>query len=312
MPSITLKLAGRTVHFSSDREDPAWSTVAEDLAGHASSASHGDTPDATIVIHPRGWHEPSPLLLPPDARMMRSGGRKVFAGPAGSDVFYIDFHENAFFRIESRQAEGVCYSDERVDPMFWTELSINHVLFILLRRLGIFPLHAGGAIAPDGTAILFTGDSGSGKTTAALRLAAAGWPWLGDDLVLWERDGTIHPLAKIPAATRWTVERLGLEERVRGERRTGKRLLASWPTANPSSRHRIYLVGAATDGKNRCEPVAPELASHVLSMQTAFCATDELTGAPTPDLAPFTNHLQRLWVGDLDGLPEFLSKTGAA
>lgn len=308
--SAILALGGRRIRIASDREDPLWTIVIDDLARHV-APEDGAPVDAALTLLPRGWNDPSPLKLAPGARLLRHGGRKVFSVPDRDGVFQIDFHENAFFEVEGTSAVGVCYNDDRVDPMFWTELSVNHVLFLLLRRLGLFPLHAGGAIRPDGIAVLMTGESGSGKTTAALRLAAAGWPWLGDDIVLWDRNGTIHPFAKTPAATPWTVETLGLADRVRGARWTGKRLLEPWEPAPPVRDFRIHLASARAAPRagavNAIEPLEPSLAAHILETQTAFCATDELTGAPTPDTARFAARLQKLHAGDLATLPAFLA-----
>lgn len=303
--SVILEAAGHRLRLETDREARPWTTVLQEFACLV-RPDDGRPVEATIRLLPRGWEEPSPLTLPPNARLLRGGGRKVFASDE-ADVFFLDFHETAFFRVEPGRATGVCYDDDRVDPMFWTELCVNHIIFLQLRRLGLFPLHAGGAVRPDGAAVLLTGDSGAGKTTAALRLAVSGWPWLGDDLVLWERDGSVHALAKTPAATPWTTTRLGLENRVRGERRTGKRLLAPWPAGPSCHEARLYLVRASDSGHNALEPIESDLADAVLETQTSFCATDALTGAPTPSLDFFRDRLRILKVGDLDTLPEFLA-----
>lgn len=315
MPVINVVCAGFRIRIESDREEAPFRSVAADLAAlvdNDAAFSGNATPDARILLLPRRWDEPSPLKLPPNAQLVRAGGRKVFQH---GNRFFIDFHENAFFELDGLTATGVCYSDERVDPMFWTELSVNHVLFLLLMRLGRFPLHAGGAVRPDGTAMLMLGESGAGKTTATLSLVAAhgaahgeknGWPFLGDDFVLWDAAGRIYPFAKAPAASPWTVAATGLASRVCGARRTGKQLLTPWPPAPPCDNARLYLVSPAPDGKNRVEPVNADFAAEFLTTQTSLCVTDRLLGAPTPDLAPFVRRLQRLWVGDLRTLPDFL------
>lgn len=54
-----------------------------------------------------------------------------------------------------------------------------------LRRCGLFDLHAAGMVEPSGErGFIFPGKSGSGKTTLAMRLGAAGWRYLSDDMVL--------------------------------------------------------------------------------------------------------------------------------
>lgn len=43
--------------------------------------------------------------------------------------------------------------------------------------------HAGG-VCRDGRCVLWTGESGAGKTTRVLELVAAGWDYIGDDVVM--------------------------------------------------------------------------------------------------------------------------------
>jgi hypothetical protein len=53
-----------------------------------------------------------------------------------------------------------------------------------LRRLGLYDLHAAALIEPEsGAGFVFPGVSGSGKTTLSIRLAAAGWRYLSDDML---------------------------------------------------------------------------------------------------------------------------------
>lgn len=79
--------------------------------------------------------------------------------------------------------------------------AINNVLSYgfqaLLRRCGLFEIHAAGAVEPEqGRGALFVGNSGSGKSTLILRLAASGWDYLSDDvLALKEEAGRVEALA---------------------------------------------------------------------------------------------------------------------
>lgn len=58
-------------------------------------------------------------------------------------------------------------------------------LFILLRRHGLYPLHAAALGTEDGGAgVLFIGASGAGKSTLAYSLVREGWAYLSDDSVL--------------------------------------------------------------------------------------------------------------------------------
>lgn len=301
MSEACFSIGGRRLVLRADRDAPPFRLPAEEWA--AMRVADAAPADAVIELLPRAWDEPSPLLLPDDAVLIRMGGRKIFA--SGRD-FFIDFHENAFFRLEARRAVGVCYLHESLDPTFWTELCLNHILFLLLRRLGLFFMHAGGALAPDGEAVIFLGAGGSGKSTASLRLAAAGWPWFGDDGVLWDAAGMVHSLPRRAAATDWTVTRLGLASRVVGARPTGKLILAPWPAASATARVRFLYPLPALDRRNRFEPLAEPLRRRLVASQTMLCRTDERLGGPTapPDFI-FAN-LAAIRIGDLDGLPEFL------
>jgi hypothetical protein len=54
-----------------------------------------------------------------------------------------------------------------------------------LRRAGAYDLHAAGVVEPaTGAGALIVGTSSSGKTTLTLKLAARGWRYLSDDMVL--------------------------------------------------------------------------------------------------------------------------------
>lgn len=95
-----------------------------------------------------------------------------------------------------------------------------------LRQCGLYELHAAAVVPPacddddrpDG--VLIIGESGSGKTTLAMRLTAAGWSNVADDLVLI-RDGSpaeAFAFRRVFAATETTLEACpppGLEEATR-------------------------------------------------------------------------------------------------
>lgn len=91
-----------------------------------------------------------------------------------------------------------------------------------LRQCGLFEVHAAAVIPPAGDgAALIIGPSGSGKTTLAMRLTAAGWSNIADDLVLIREDpGAAEAFAfrRVFAATETTLEACptpGIEEATR-------------------------------------------------------------------------------------------------
>lgn len=57
-------------------------------------------------------------------------------------------------------------------------------LLLLFSGRGLFALHCGGVVSPEGRGVLLAGVSGSGKTTLTCALTRSGWSYLSDDAVL--------------------------------------------------------------------------------------------------------------------------------
>jgi ABC-type iron transport system FetAB ATPase subunit len=58
-----------------------------------------------------------------------------------------------------------------------------------LRQRRLFELHSGALVDPEsGKGLLIIGPSGSGKSTLTVQLAAAGWSFLTDDVLLLSRE----------------------------------------------------------------------------------------------------------------------------
>jgi hypothetical protein len=91
-----------------------------------------------------------------------------------------------------------------------------------LRQCGLYELHTAAVMPPSRAGgVLIVGPSGSGKTTLAMRLTAAGWWNVADDLVLL-REGSPEAEAfafrRVFAATETTLEACptpGVEEATR-------------------------------------------------------------------------------------------------
>jgi hypothetical protein len=88
-----------------------------------------------------------------------------------------------FHRLRVRPgAAGLLYRDQ---------ICFDHVLQPLLEwmlgRKGVFLLH-GGAVARDGKAHVLVGRGGSFKTTHCFHLVSRGFDFLGDDLLLFDRE----------------------------------------------------------------------------------------------------------------------------
>jgi len=89
----------------------------------------------------------------------------------------------------------------------------NYAISAALRRCGLYELHSAAVIEPRGqTGVLFVGPSGSGKSTFTLQLAAGGWRFLTDDILLLSETGeavAAQPLRRAFAVTDTTVSASG-------------------------------------------------------------------------------------------------------
>lgn len=67
------------------------------------------------------------------------------------------------------------------DPAMLAHLVLDHLMPRVVGLRGDLALHASGVVGSDGDAWLFVGETGTGKSTLATALAAAGCPLLDDD-----------------------------------------------------------------------------------------------------------------------------------
>jgi hypothetical protein len=151
------------------------------------------------------------------------GGLRLTDGASGLRL------DGDFARIRARLAPGPRDAEAPAPVMLFI------ALMIALRRRGLFHLHAAGLVPDRGRGLLVVGESGAGKSTAALALVRAGWRWLGDDAVLLaERDGHVVALS-LPK-----------------EFHVGPRTLAAFPEVAP-------LAGARYRREHDKRPVDPRL-----------------------------------------------------
>lgn len=114
---------------------------------------------------------------PPGARVQTLNvmDREVRAAAAGDDLW---LDERLWMRAGPAGGRVVC-APGGAPPELWA------VAFTELHRAGGWlPLHA-AVVAVGGRAVAFTGVSGAGKSTAALRLHAAGERVLAEDRAFW-------------------------------------------------------------------------------------------------------------------------------
>jgi len=112
------------------------------------------------------------------------------------DICYL-IRGNSIFKLNLEDNTGIGF----IDPLFWEAPFKSQQEFFMLALIWLFRNNALYAIhgntlvnENDGTIIL--GDSGSGKSTAAIGLIRAGWKYLADDIALLQDNcGTIEALA---------------------------------------------------------------------------------------------------------------------
>lgn len=93
----------------------------------------------------------------------------------------------------------------------------------LVRRAGHPGFHAAGVVLGGG-AVLFPGTGGTGKSSITVALARMGCPVLGDDVVILDPSGTVHPFRRLLKVEEPARTLLGLPEA------TGP-LAGAWPDA---------------------------------------------------------------------------------
>lgn len=165
-------------------------------------------PDATISVRPKGTRPAVPDGLESFAV---SHGR----GSTDGHTYYLEL-EDSLVRFNSRRPSvvEVWVGDGARTGSPALAQTVFNAFSGAARRCGLFELHSAGVVEPrTGRGALLAGASGSGKSTLTLQLAAAGWGYLSDDvLLLSERAGRAEarPLRRVFAATETTVGAAGL------------------------------------------------------------------------------------------------------
>jgi hypothetical protein len=144
-----------------------------------------------------------PIETWPTERMPVPSGRRVYDFEGG-DVSYDDDRDLLTITVGERvcalcepaagRARVLVKSPEPSDLYLLSHPVLSLVLMELLKRRGLYPLHAAG-LALDGHGVLLAGTSGAGKSTLSVALARRGFSFLSDDTVFLEQD----------AASAWRV-----------------------------------------------------------------------------------------------------------
>ena len=134
-------------------------------------------------------------------------------GYATDTAYCVDFGSARMFADESWMV--TVWFEGQLDPQgtLLPQL-VSHSLPAALRRCQIFELHSGAVIDPvSNKSILICGPSGSGKSALTLQLAAGGWQYISDDIVLLVNEKQkvkARGLRRFLALTEHTVKESGL------------------------------------------------------------------------------------------------------
>lgn len=103
-------------------------------------------------------------------------GSRVAVGPSDSKQVEVWLGETAYARARSSLITVMAYT-----------------ISAALRRVRLYDLHAAALIEPEsGCCFVFPAKSQSGKTSLSLRLAASGWQYLSDDLIVISEEKSIE------------------------------------------------------------------------------------------------------------------------
>ena len=190
------RVAGQTIVVEAH---DSWSVLAIErffagwyLTRETSSSEMAQPPD--IVI--RSSAQPPPI--PRDwSKFEIAGGGTCFTSGEKS---YVDIEGSILaFENAGHAVEVWTRSKLEIQSETLTRL-VTYALSAALRRRGLFELHSGAVIDPgSGKGVLIIGPSGTGKSTLTVQLAAAGWPFLTDDVLLLGSEG--------PAIKAWPLRR---------------------------------------------------------------------------------------------------------
>jgi len=164
------------------------------------------------------------------------------------DIVYLKYPEVGLFRIQAGN-EILVDPAPTVDPTVLRFHILGPALAVALHQRGQLVLHA-SAVAVDGNAVVFLGETGVGKSTLAACCADAGHGLLADDLAAVEhQDGEFHlrpgfPSAKLDSETATALNVTGHESAPTGESLVDKDY---YPATEPTETEqypvkRVYLL----------------------------------------------------------------------
>lgn len=159
-------------------------------------ASPGRTPDVTVTAGPpASGHD---------------GGQRVVARAEG--VLVASVHHGREVTVDP---------SDTADPGFVSAVVTGELFSVVLRQRGLLVLH-GSAVAKNGLAVGFVGNSGWGKSTLAASLVERGWRLLADDLLVVHGLGTDEAPTTIPTHPMMRLSQEALDSVDGGEMARGQ------------------------------------------------------------------------------------------
>lgn len=149
--------------------------------------------------------------------------RQTFAVPRGSchasgDYFHFDIDQS---RVTVHPAGEPLVSvwlgetDQARHPVAIVN-ALSYAIQAALRKSSLFDFHAAGVVEPrTGAGLLIAGGSNSGKSSLTIRLAASGWGYLSDDMLVLEGEGRrvrARALRRIFAVSEGALAGLGMPD----------------------------------------------------------------------------------------------------
>jgi hypothetical protein len=170
-----MRLLFHGLRLSVEGDARAVAAAAELLGGLPADTSPGD-PDLRLLL---GAAESQPRP---------AGPRHFYHGILDchfeeDDLILWDGHSRARVAAGGARVEVAVADESLRDGYLFAHVLLLISLVLALRWHGLFHLHAGALVAPDGRGILVAGGAGAGKSTLTLALLEAGCAYLGDDAV---------------------------------------------------------------------------------------------------------------------------------
>lgn len=183
-----LTLAGRTVHLTTPSMELR-ERLLPSIAHLIHDDKNADSSTGLTIWYAEDKHLPQKLKAPPWDGFNAQGYNPDI--PQDDIQFFFQPWQTQLFLYSRSRRTGIYWTRKAEDVPWWEATFSFRILFHFWSRdLPAQLIHA-GAMAKNGSAVLITGKSGSGKSTSCLNLLRAGYDYLGDDYVWVELGKTL-------------------------------------------------------------------------------------------------------------------------